>query len=174
MNLPRIRYAAGFCLAALVLFLAGPAVASEAEPADHSEAGGQVTLPLDEYQRLLHEATTLPLSAPSAYAIGQSELQVVFHQREGHVTATVQARLEVETFADEWTLVALLSPGAALESATVNNSPVQLVQRAEGLFWLAEKRQKASLQPDLPRRFALRRPCLYDQPAGAPGSGDTL
>jgi len=72
-------------------------------------------------------------------------LNVVFHQRDGHVTATVQAQVEVETFADEWTLVALLSPGAALESARINGAPVQLVQRAEGLFWLAEKRQKATV-----------------------------
>ena len=48
-------------------------------------------------------------------------------------------------FEDEWTLVALLSPGAALESARINGAPVQLVQRAEGLFWLAEKRQKATV-----------------------------
>ena len=54
--------------------------------------------------------------------------------------------MEVETFADEWTLVALLSPGAALESARINGAAVQLVQRTEGLFWLAEKRQKATVQ----------------------------
>ena len=73
---------------------------------------GQVTLPLEEYQRLLQQATTQPLSAPSSYAVGQSVLNVVFHQRDGHVTATVQAQVEVETFEDEWTLVALLSPGS--------------------------------------------------------------
>ncbi len=133
-------------LAMLTLLLTGFVHASEVSLTDTSDAGGQVTLPLDEYQRLLAQVTTLPLSAPSAYAIGQSVLSVVFQQRDGHVTATVQAQVDIETFEDEWTLVALLSPGAALESASINNVPVQLVQRAEGLFWLAEKRQKASLQ----------------------------
>ena len=134
------------CLAMLTLILAVPAYASETDILLPGDPAGQVTLPLDEYQRLLQLATTLPLPAPSSYAIGESILSVVFQQRDGHVTATVQARVEVETFADEWTLVALLSPGAALESALVNGNPVQLVQRAEGLFWLAEKRQNASVQ----------------------------
>jgi len=138
-------------LAILCLCLAGQAGATEAIATgeivpDSVEHSGQVTLPLEEYQRLLQQATTQPLSAPSSYAVGQSMLNVVFHQRDGHVTATVQAQVEVETFADEWTLVALLGPGAALESARINGAPVQLVQRTEGLFWLAEKRQKATVQ----------------------------
>lgn len=108
-------------------------------------AAGQVTLPLEEYQRLLLQATTHPLPAPSGYAIGQSQLNVIFHQSDSRVTATVHAEVEVETFENEWTLVALLGPGAALESASINGAAVQLVQRAEGLFWLAEKRQKATV-----------------------------
>ena len=132
-------------LAMAAWLLAGFVHANEVSLTGNTDAGGQVTLPLDEYQRLLAQATTLPLSAPSAYAIGQSVLNVIFQQRDGLVTATVHAQVDVETFADEWTLVALLSPGAALESASINNVPVQLVQRAEGLFWLAEKRQKAKL-----------------------------
>jgi len=138
-------------LAILSLLLAGPAHATEVDASQpHSiqtpEPAGQVTLPLEEYQRLLQLATIQPLSAHSSYAVGQSVLNVVFHQRDGHVTATVQAQVEIETFDEQWTLVALLSPGAALESATINGSAVQLVQRAEGLFWLAEKRQKATVQ----------------------------
>jgi hypothetical protein len=137
-------------LAILCLCLAGQARATEATSGviapDIGDSTGQVTLPLEEYQRLLQQAATQPLSAPSSYAVGQSVLNVVFHQRDGHVTATVQAQLEVETFEDEWTLVALLSPGAALESVRINGAPAQLVQRAEGLFWLAEKRQKATVQ----------------------------
>ncbi len=143
------------CLAVLSFLLAGHARATEIEDTGVAatqsvimqpvEPAGQVTLPLEEYQRLLQQATIQPLSAPSSYAIGQTVLNVVFHQRDGHVTATVQAQVEVETFEDEWTLVALLSPGAALESARINGAPVQLVQRAEGLFWLAEKRQKATV-----------------------------
>jgi hypothetical protein len=127
------------------LLVSSHASATEIDAVASGEAVGQVTLPLDEYQRLLQQATTLPLPAPSSYAVGQSVLKVVFHQRNGRVTATVQAQVEVETFEDEWSLVALLSPGAALESARINGAPVQLVQRAEGLFWLAEKRQKATV-----------------------------
>ncbi len=51
---------------------------------------------------------------------------------------TFEDRLLVETFDQDWTLVALLGPGAALESASINDVPIQLVQRSEGLFWLAE------------------------------------
>ena len=137
------------------VFLANPAHATEITLPDQPDpgfknggknVGGQVTLPLDEYQRLLQQATTQPLPAPSGYAVGQSVLNVVFHQRDGHVTATVQADVEIETFENEWALVALLGPGAALESARINGEPVQLVQRAEGLFWLTEKRREATVQ----------------------------
>jgi len=142
----RLPFTVTLILTILLQLLTGQARATEAIANDKADPTGQVTLPLQEYQRLLQQATTQPLSAPSSYAVGQSMLNVVFHQRDGHVTATVQAEVEVETFEDEWTLVALLSPGAALESARINGAPVQLVQRAEGLFWLAEKRQKATVQ----------------------------
>jgi len=145
LNLHNARHATFLCLFIACLFLTGQARATEIAASNTIEPAGQVTLPLEEYQRLLQQATTQPLSPPSAYAVGQSVLNVVFHQRDGHVTATVQAQVEIETFEDEWTLVALLSPGAALESASINGAPVQLVQRAEGLFWLAEKRQKATV-----------------------------
>lgn len=107
---------------------------------------GQVTLPLNQYQSLLQQATAQGQPAPSSYAVGQSELNIVFKQYNGHVTATVQALVQVETFENEWTLVPLLDPGAALESATINGVAVQLIQRADGLFWLSETRQKATLQ----------------------------
>jgi hypothetical protein len=148
---PTAQYAA-FALSLLLgvalsaFLLATPAHATEPVSPDLSVPSGQVTLPLDEYQRLLQQAGSVTLPPPSSYAIGQSELNIVFQQRDGRMAATVQLTLEVETFAHDWTLVALLSPGAALESARVNGEPVQLVQRAEGLFWLAEERQNATLQ----------------------------
>ena len=107
----------------LALILSGQLLASEMgllEPLKPSETGGQVTLPLEEYQRLLQQASIQELSPPSAYAVGQSVLNVIFHQRENHVTATIHARVEVETFEEDWTLVALLGPGAALESAFID------------------------------------------------------
>jgi hypothetical protein len=159
----RIRDARARCLtgamALFALLLSASALASEAvapapAPAGANtavpqgvmfDAGGQVTLPLDEYQRLLQLATTQPLPAPSSYAVGQSVLNVLFTQHEQHINATVTAEVQVETFAEDWTLVPLLAPGAALESATADGQPVQLVQRAEGLFWLAEGRRQARL-----------------------------
>jgi hypothetical protein len=107
--------------------------------------GGQVTLPLNQYQTLIEQATAQGQPVPSSYAVGQSVLNVVFVQRDGRVTATVRAEVQVETFADEWTLVPLLDPGAALESATVNGTAVQLIQRVDGLFWMVENRQKATV-----------------------------
>jgi len=145
LSLDKPKLAAFLVIIIGCLFVISQACATETDAAGTGDPAGQVTLPLDEYQRLLQQATTLPLPAPSSYAVGQSVLNIAFHQRDGHVTATVQAQVDVETFEDEWTLVALLSPGAALESARINGTPVQLVQRAEGLFWLAEKRQKATV-----------------------------
>ena len=37
-----------------------------------SDAAGEVTLPLDEYQRLLEAAKVEPTEVPSRYAIGES------------------------------------------------------------------------------------------------------
>ncbi len=142
------NYLATFYLSLFAWVLSGQLLASEndlSNPGKPSESSGQVTLSLEEYQRLLREASTQDLSPPSAYAVGQSVLNVVFNQRESHVTATIHAQVEVETFEEDWTLVALLGPGAALESASIDGTPIQLVQRAEGLFWLAEKRRKARL-----------------------------
>ena len=109
-------------------------------------ADGQVTLPLTQYQGLLQQAASQDPPAPSSYAVGQSLLNINFNQQGRHMTATVKASLDVETFEDKWTLVALLGPGAALESASVDGSSVQLLQRADGLFWLSKSRQKVSIQ----------------------------
>jgi hypothetical protein len=144
IKIENLKLAAWLGLFVLCLMHASSALATEVTI--DGTAAGQVTLPLDEYQRLLQQAATQPLPAPSGYAVGQSDLNVVFHQRDGHLTATVQARVDVETFEDEWALVALLGPGAAVESASIDGVPVQLVQRAEGLFWLAESRRKATVQ----------------------------
>ncbi len=109
------------------------------------DASGQVTLPLSQYQQLIEQANQLIKPAPSSAALGESILTIVFNERDGRVTATVRAQVIVETFADEWTLVELLQPGAALESASVNGEPVQLLQRADGLFWLTDKKQRATI-----------------------------
>ena len=55
-----------------------------------ADAAGKVTLPLDEYQRLLEAAKVEPTAVPSRYAIGQAELNIQFHQHDTRVTATVR------------------------------------------------------------------------------------
>jgi hypothetical protein len=111
-----------------------------------TDVGGQVQLPLAEYQQLLELANRLPTPAPSSYAVGQTVLDLRFREIDGLTGARVSAVVEVETFADDWTLVPLLGPGAALESASLNGVPVQLVQRSDGLFWLSESRRSATLR----------------------------
>lgn len=130
-----------------ILIILGLALYSIMSLADEAVTPpGQVTLPLSQYQLLVQQATSRGPAPPSSYAIGQSELNVQFMQHNGHVTATIDARIQVEAFDSEWALVPLLSPGAALESATINGQAVQLIQRADGLFWLSENRQKATVQ----------------------------
>jgi hypothetical protein len=129
-----------------IAFLSFSSFAEETIPPEIIPPNGQVTLPLNQYQTLVQQASTQGQPAPSSYAVGQSLLNIVFKQHDGHMTATVRAELTVETFEDEWTLVALLGPGAALESATINGTAVQLIQRVDGLFWLSEKRQQANIQ----------------------------
>ncbi len=107
---------------------------------------GQVSLPLSQYQHLIEQANQQIKPVPSNAALGESILNIVFNDRDGRVTATVHAEVSVETFADDWALVELLQPGAALESASVNGEPVQLVQRADGLYWLADKKQRVTIR----------------------------
>ena len=107
---------AGLVLLAVALICLAPAgIAAETGPETviSPPVTGAVTLPLDEYQQLLNQAATLPLPAPSGYAVGLSNLEMTFRQRDGRVTATIQADIGVSVFEDEWTLVALLGPGGA-------------------------------------------------------------
>ena len=115
----------------LALIIAAPALAEE----DIVPPNGQVTVSLAEYTAMLARLGKAPRPAPAAYAIGQSVLSVTVSEREDRFAATVEARVTIETFEDEWTLVPLLSPGAALKSATVDGRPVQLVQGPDGLAW---------------------------------------
>ncbi len=52
------------------LFVINNARATETSTAGPSDSAGQVTLPLDKYQQLQQQAATLPLPAPSGYAVG--------------------------------------------------------------------------------------------------------
>ena len=86
------RITSGFFLG--WIWLATAAAQGTVPEAAHS---GQVTLPLDEYQQLIEQSSWDPQPAPSAYAIGQSDLKISFSERDRRVTASVEARVQVET-----------------------------------------------------------------------------
>jgi hypothetical protein len=118
-------------LIVLGLWLATPALALE-PPAGH---GGEVRVPLADYERMLALLNAKPRPAPAAYAIGSSSVAVEVSETEDRTSASVMVTFRVETFEDEWTLVPLLPPGAALRNASVDGRPVQLVEGPDGLSW---------------------------------------
>ncbi len=137
-------------LVLIALLLAAPAFAREAAPdlapnlaagslapPDLSD-GGEVRVPLSYYTALLNRLDKERRPAPAAYAIGQSEVAVTLSEQAGRVSAGVQVSVRIETFEDEWTLVPILPPGAALRHASVDGRPVQLVDGPDGLGWTSE------------------------------------
>ncbi len=97
--------------------------------------GGEVTVPLAQYTALLQQLALEPRPAPTSHAVGQSDIVVSVSDQDGRFAATVNATLSIEVFEDEWTLVPILPPGTALRQATVDGSPVQLVEGPDGLGW---------------------------------------
>ncbi len=108
--------------------------------------GGEVRVPLDTYRRLVEQASQVPKPAPAAFAIGVSHVNVTVIDDEKHTTARVEATIDIETFENQWTLVPILPPGAALAGATVNGRPVQLVQGRDGLAWSTDKAGTVQMQ----------------------------
>ncbi len=104
---------------AIALILATPAAARENAP-EHS---GEVRVPLSDYTAMLNQLTKDPRPAPAAYAIGQSHVVVHMSDSEDRISATVNVTVQIETFEDEWTLVPILPPGAALRHASVDGRP---------------------------------------------------
>ncbi len=131
---------------ALFLYFCTFAAAADSVFEPSLEDPGQVTLPLSQYQQLIEQANQPTDPVPSSATLGASILSIEFDERDNRVTATVRARVKVETFTDGWALVHLLQPGAALESATIDGNPVQLVQRADGLFWLTDEKQNVMIE----------------------------
>ena len=108
--------------------------------------GGEVRVPLATYRQLVEQASQETRPAPAAYAIGVSNIDVGIIDDESRTTARVTVSLNIETFEDEWTLVPVLPPGAALSDARVNGAPVQLVQGPEGLAWSTHKAGTVEMQ----------------------------
>ena len=133
----------------IVLLLAFPALATEvlvAPPADSNS--GEVRVPLSDYTALLQQLQEDPRPAPAAYAIGQSQVSVSVEERDGRHAARVTATLQIEIFENEWTLVPILPPDAALRQASVDGRPAQLVQSEDGLAWSSNKAGLITMQLD--------------------------
>ena len=83
-------------LIVLGLMLATPALALE-PPTGH---GGEVRVPLADYERMLALLNAKPRPAPAAYAIGSSNVAVEVTETEERTSASVAVTFRVETFED--------------------------------------------------------------------------
>jgi hypothetical protein len=146
-----------FLLIAL-MSLTGFAAAATKAPA----GGGEVSIPLGDYSKLLEQVRRVSRPAPAAYALGTAQVLVGVVDRDGRTTARVSVSLSIETFENEWTLVPVLPPGAALDGASVDGTAVQLVHGPDGLSWSTRKAGTYTMQ------------LLYDVDARSFASGSTL
>ncbi|TFH48321.1 MAG: hypothetical protein E4H01_06575, partial [Lysobacterales bacterium] len=108
--------------------------------------GGEVRVPLETYRSLVEQANQDTRPAPAAYAIGIATIDVAIIDDDKRTTARVSVSLDIETFENQWTLVPILPPGAALGDARVNGVPVQLVQGPDGLAWSTDKAGTVTMQ----------------------------
>ncbi len=107
---------------------------------------GEVRVPLSEYTRMLEQLRQEQRPAPTAYAMGRSQVRVQVREEDEHNVAQVTVKLMLETFEDEWTLVPILPMGVALGQASVNGRPVQLVPGTDGLYWSTNKAGTVTMQ----------------------------
>jgi len=119
----------------LALFVTWPAQAE----VDSTGPGGEVRVPLSAYTAMLNQLNRKPSRAPAGFAIGQSEVVVEVGEDDDRFAAMVDVTVQIETFEDEWTLVPILPPGAALRAASVDGHPVQLVEGPDGLGWATDR-----------------------------------
>jgi hypothetical protein len=119
--------------------------ASAAQAATNTD-NGEVRVPLETYRQLVEQASQDTRPAPAAYAIGVSNIDVDIVDDDKRTTARISVSLNIETFENEWTLVPVLPPGAALGDALVNGAPVQLVQGPDGLAWSTDKAGTVTMQ----------------------------
>ena len=108
-------------------------------------ASGEVRVPLETYTSLVEQVRQEHRPAPAAYALGTAKVHVEIVDDE-RTTARVNVDVNIQTFEDEWTLVPILPPGAALSSARVDGKPVQLVHGPDGLAWSTDKAGTVNMQ----------------------------
>ncbi len=103
------------------------------------ETTGQVQLPLDVYTTLIEQAHSDTRPAPAGFAVGNAGVTVVSSRIDGTVNGTVNVKLSIEVFEDEWVLIPILPAGTPVESVTVGDRPVQLIPTIHGLAWATEE-----------------------------------
>ena len=131
------------------LLLAAEGVAQESASStldDRPDTNGEVRVPLSVYQQMWQLLNDDPRPAPASHAVGSSAVRVEVVDHEDRSSALINVTLGIEVFEDEWTLVPVLATGAALQSATVDGQPVQLVQTPDGLAWSTSKKGRYSMQ----------------------------
>ncbi len=131
---------------AILLIVMTCMVALGAAHAATDAGGGEVRVPLEIYRQLVEQANQDTRPAPASYAIGVANIVVAIVDDDNRTTARISVSLDIEIFEDEWTLVPVLPPGAALSDARVNGAPVQLVQGPDGLAWSTDKAGTATMQ----------------------------
>jgi len=115
------------------VLLAQGALAQQITPT--VDDGGEVRVPLSVYQQMWQLLQEDPRPAPASHAVGTSSIRINVIDHEDRSSARINVTLSIEVFESEWTLVPVLPTGAALQSATVDGQPVQLVQTPDGLAW---------------------------------------
>ncbi len=118
---------------ALVSCLLAAGGASRAET-----TGGQVELPLDQYNQMYDATKTrpeTPKQAPTGHSLGTAVVRVTIEEHQSRATAHVEVALAVELLEDDWQLVPVLPSGTSVKKATSDNAPISLVQSAAGLCW---------------------------------------
>lgn len=122
-----------------LFFLSCLLIVSSAIAGVKPDMGGEVRVPLSDYQNMLNLLHQETRPSPAAYAIGKSTVTVEVIEVDDRVSARIDASFTVETFEDEWTLVPILPSGVALAEVSADGRPIQLVQGPEGLAWTTNK-----------------------------------
>jgi hypothetical protein len=140
------------CIAALLICLGLGSRAQSAEsPAQKPEsaAGGEVSLPLIDYNTLLQQAADParpPRLAPAGYALGDAQVSVTVERQDARASGAVQVRLSIDVLEDEWVLVPVLPSGTPVAAATIDGEPVQLLATPAGLAWATKAAGAYSMQ----------------------------
>jgi len=126
-------------LITLLLFITLSFIAHAETATAPSNQQGDVRVPLDTYEKMLEQLRQKPKPAPAGYAIGQSDVQVDIVEHDDRTTSRVTVNTTIETLENHWTLIPVLSPGAAITSVKVDGQPAQLIQGAESMYWGTQK-----------------------------------